>query len=62
MRRPHPPVSNLATGTLILQRVHKFLPILSTHLDRFGEILCKVPNNVIKNCRFCENWWSINHI
>jgi len=41
MRRPHPPVSNLVTGTLTTKRVHKFVPILSTHLDRFGEILCK---------------------
>jgi hypothetical protein len=34
MWRPHSPVSNLVTGTLTLKCVHKFLPILSTHLDR----------------------------
>jgi len=61
MWRPHPPVSNLETGILTPKRVHKFLTILSTHLNRFGEILCRVPNNLVKNCRLCENWWSINH-
>jgi hypothetical protein len=37
MWRPHPPVSNLVTGTLTIKCLHKFLTILSTHLDRFGE-------------------------